>query len=341
MLAVGDTTGSAPAEHGAATRAAARLGGGRGRARIRRLRDYAIVSIFVALFAVLAISTDAFLTKTNLLNLVDQSAALGIIACAGTLVVIAGGFDLSTGAIFALAGVIAAKVTIATDDVAFGYMAGAATGLVAGVANGVALTVGRVNSFVATLASSLIVRGIALAITSGSLVTVENGGFEGLGTNTLAGVKLTTWAFVIACAIFWFVLVKTAYGRYVFAIGGSAEAARLSGVRVGVLRASTFALSGLAAGIAGTMIASRNITGQADSGTGLELTAIAAIVIGGTSIAGGQGAIWRTTLGVLLLGMIGNGFNLLNINPIYQSILTGVIILVAVTVDARARNTVG
>jgi ribose transport system permease protein len=113
----------------------------------------------------------------------------------------------------------------------------------------------------------------------------------------------------------------------------------MSGIRVGLVRASTFAISGFAAGVAGVMIASRNITGQADSGTGLELSAIAAIVIGGTSIAGGQGAIWRTALGVLLLAMIRNGFNLLNIDPTYQDILTGGIVLLAVMVDARARGT--
>lgn len=305
--------------------------------RPSNLLDYAIVLSFLALFATLSITSAAFLTSSNILNLLDQSTTVGIIACAGTLVIIAGGFDLSVGAIYAISGVIAAKVALAADPL-LGLLTGIAVGLGFGVLNGVIVTKGRVNSFIATLASSIIVRGAAVAITAGLLITVDNDKFAAIGSNKFATIKYSTWILFGVILTTWFVLARTTLGRYISAVGGNPEAARLSGIRVDLIRATTFALSGLAAGLAGVLIASRNITGQADSGAGIELEAIAAIVVGGTSILGGSGAIWRTVVGFLLLAMIGNGFNLLNVDPIYQQMVQGGIILVAVVVDARARR---
>jgi ribose transport system permease protein len=307
------------------------------RTRPSVLRDYAIVLSFLALFATLSITSDVFLTRANILNLLDQSTTVGIIACAGTLVIIAGGFDLSVGAVYAIAGVVAAKAALAVDPV-FGLLIGVAVGLGLGVLNGAIVTIGRVNSFIATLASSIVIRGAAVAITAGTLITVDDSTFAALGSNKFAGVKYSTWIFFAVILLTWFILHRTALGRYIYAVGGNPEAARLSGIRVGTIRTTTFALSGLAAGLAGVLITSRNITGQGDSGMGLELDAIAAVVIGGTSIVGGGGAIWRTVVGVLLLAMIGNGFNLLNLDPIYQQMVKGGIILLAVVVDSRARR---
>jgi ribose transport system permease protein len=315
------------------------IGRARGGQRLSVVRDYGIVMSFVALFVTLTVTSDVFLTQRNLLNVLDQSAAVGLMACGGTLVIIAGGFDLSVGAIFAITGVIAASMAKYVDP-GFALVLGMLAGLVLGAVNGLLVTVGRVNPFMATLASSIIIRGIALVITGGFLVSVTNRSFSTLGRGVaVLDVKwsIVIWlVFALACG---FLLARTTFGRHVYAAGGNADAARLSGISVGVIRTITYAVSGMSAGLAGVIVTSRVSSSQADAGTGIELSVIAAIVIGGTSIMGGEGAIWRSVLGVLLLALIGNGFNLLGVNPIYQQILQGAIILMAVAVDAWARRT--
>jgi ribose transport system permease protein len=302
-----------------------------------RWRDYTIAASFVALFVYLSFASSAFLTSQNLLNILDQNADVGIIACAGTLVVICGGFDLSTAATYALGGVVAAKLAQSIDPtaaMAFGVLCG----LVAGIANGLVVTVGKVNAFIATLATGLVIRGIALLVTDGNIISVPDPSFSTLGRNELLGAKLSVWVFVGFAVITGLLLARTTIGRYWYAVGGNAEAARLSGLRVNGLRVATFAISGSAAALAGVIVASRVASAQADAGTGIELTAIAAIVLGGTSILGGQGAVWRTVIGVLILALIANGFDLLSLNPLYQEIVQGSLILLAVALDARTRG---
>jgi ribose transport system permease protein len=311
--------------------------GGRPGVRLGWLRDFGIVVSFVALFAALSIASDVFLTWTNLVNILDQWAPVGIMACAATLVIIAGGFDLSVGAIFAVAGITAAKVANATSP-EIGFLAGIGIGLALGVGNGLLITVGRINSFIGTLASGFMIRGFALVLSGGFLITVDDPGFQRLGSGEFLGVKYPVYVFAGFALMTAFLLAWTTFGRYVFAAGANPVAARLSGVRVERVRATTFALSGLSAGLAGIIVSSRVATGQADAGIGVEFSVIAAVVIGGTSIYGGEGAIWRTVLGVLFLAMIGNGFNLLNINPTYQQIIQGAIIIGAVAVDAWSRR---
>jgi ribose transport system permease protein len=304
---------------------------------IDTLWDYAVLLTFVALFVALSIVSPAFLTARNLLNILDQSAPVGIIACAATLVIIAGGFDLSAGATFALAGVVAAKVANAVDPVAGMLVALlVATGL--GLFNGFLVAGFQINPFVATLATGMMIRGLAVVITSGFLVTVTDERYATIGREAFLGIKYSVWLFVAFAAVCWFVLSRTKFGRHVYAVGGNAEAARLSGIRVGWVRALTFGISGVAAGLAGLIASSRVSTGQADAGSLIELTAIAAVVIGGTSIAGGEGTIWRTIVGILLLALIGNGFNMLRVEPFYQDIVKGAIIVVAVAADAWSKR---
>jgi ribose transport system permease protein len=320
----------------AVERPMSRLRAGSGR-RLEVARDYGIVFSFVVLFVVLTVTSDVFFTPQNFLNVLDQSAAVGLMAAGGTLVIIAGGFDLSVAAVFAVSGVVAAQMV---DDVGPGLalVLGSLVGLVLGLINGLLTSYGRINPLVATLASSIIIRGIALVLTGGFLVTVKDTGFPELGRGEVLGVKYSIVIWAVFALICGFVLARTTFGRAVYAAGGNPEAARLSGIRVGVVRTATYGISGLAAGLAGVIVTSRVSSGQADAGAGLELSVIAAIVIGGTSILGGEGAVWRSVLGVLLLALIGNGFNLLNVNPIYQQILQGGIILLAVAVDAWARR---
>jgi ribose transport system permease protein len=302
------------------------------------VRDYGIVISFVLLFIVLSVASDFFLTTKNLLNLLDQSSDVGIIACAGTLVVIAGGLDLSVGATFALAGVVAAEM-VPKIGVPGSFLLALVCSAAVGVVNGFLVTGAKINSIIATFASGILISGASLLITNGYIVTVTDPGFTNLGLGSVFGVKYSVVVWAVFAGLLGFMLWRTRIGRYIYAVGANAEAARLSGIRVGTIRVMTFAISGLGAGISGIIIASRVATGQSDvGGTALTLSAIAAIVVGGTSILGGQGAIWRTVLGVLLLSMISNGMNLLNVNPTFQEIVQGAIILIAVAVDASARR---
>jgi ribose transport system permease protein len=301
------------------------------------VRDYGIVFAVLALFVVLSFSSEAFLTKTNLLNILSQNAPLGIIACGATLVIVAGGFDLSVAAIAAVCGVIAAWTANHVSPEA-GLAAGMAAGLLFGAFNGFLVAGLGINAFIATIASALVFTGIAELITGGELILVEASSFSRLGLGEVGSIHYSVLIFAGFVAAFWFLLARTALGAGVYAVGGNSTAARLSGIRVAAVRIATFMLSGLTAAVAGVLIASRVSTGQSDAGAGLELQAIAAVVIGGTSIMGGEGAVWRTVLGVMLLALIVNGFNILNVDPVWQGITEGAIILAAVALDVRARR---
>jgi ribose transport system permease protein len=313
------------------------LAGRSGIARIGLLRDYGVLISFLILFVALSLSSPVFFTRTNLLNILAQSAPIGIIACGATLVIIGGGFDLSAGAVFAVSGVVATMVARDVDPV-LGFVLAPIVGAGFGLTNGGLVTLLRINPFVATLASGMMIRGLAVVLTGGFLILVEDPDFTVLGRGSVVGIRYSVFIFTAVILGAGFLLSRTVFGRYVYAVGGNAEAARLSGIRVGLIKSLTFMISGACAGLAGVISASRVSTGQADAGVGLELSAIAAVVIGGTSIMGGEGAIWRTVIGVLLIALIGNGFNILGIAPFYQNIVQGAIIVVAVAVDALARR---
>jgi ribose transport system permease protein len=287
---------------------------------------------FLGLFVGLSLASDRFLTTRNLLNILDQSAPVGIVACGVTIGIICGVFDLSVGAIFGVAAVLAAKVALVASP-ALGVLAGILVGAALGVVNAGLVGRLRINSFIATLASSIVFRGIAILVTGGLIVTVTDPAFSVLGTGEFLEAKFTVWVYLAVILVTSFVLERTVLGRYFFAVGGNPEAARLSGIPVDRVRTAAFVISGMCAGIAGVLAASRTSSAQPDLGIGLELSAIAASVVGGTSIMGGEGAIWRAVLGVLILALIGNGFNLLGIDTIYQQIVQGLLIVVAVGAD--------
>jgi ribose transport system permease protein len=305
--------------------------------RVSLLRDYSVLLATVALFVVLSITSSSFLTKTNLLNIVDQQTSLGIIACAGTLVIIAGAFDLSVGAMYALGGVLAAQLANhlgVPEGIILGILAGALLGTV----NGVAVGIFRINPFIATLATAIVFGGLGLIVSNEALITVTKPGFQTFGSTEFLGVRLTTWIFIGFALAMGLLLQRTKFGRYIYACGGNEEAARLSGVRVGMVRMGVFVLSGIASTLAGALFAARVGVGDSSVGTALTLSAVAAVVVGGTSIWGGEGAIWRTIVGLFFLALIDNGFNLLGVDAKYQQVVQGTIILVAVGVDAYARR---
>jgi ribose transport system permease protein len=303
-----------------------------------RLRSSGILLPFAVLFIVLSLTSASFFSRVNLLDILDQQASTLIIAAAGTLVLVAGGIDLSVGATYALAGVTSAELAQHVPPLV-AILAGIAVGLVVGAVNGVITTFFRINSLIATLAMSFVVSGLASLVTSGNLVIdYSRPSFADLARWTFLGVYTSTWAMVVAVALLGLLLSRTTSGRYMYAAGSNAEAARLAGVRVQQVRLVTFVLSGGAAALGGVIDASRVLSAQASNGqTTLTFTVLAGIVVGGTSILGGDGAIWRTILGVLFIALIGNGSDLLGLNPLYDQIALGVILLLAVGADAWSR----
>jgi ribose transport system permease protein len=300
--------------------------------------EYAVLILLGIVLIALVILSPSFFTFANIVNILNQNAPLVIIASVGTFVIISGNFDLSTGAIYGVAGVIAAWLAVATGNVWVALLAAPVVGVVLGAFNGIVITRLRVHSFLATLASSMIFTTIAVLITGGSLITVTTPGFSVLGRERVGGVFIAVIVMIVVVAIFWLLLSRTVFGRHVYAVGGNAEAAELSGIRVNRTRVIVFILSGLAAGSAAAIGVSRIASGQPLAGAGLELAAIAAVILGGTSIYGGIGAVWRSIAGVFLIALIGNGFDLLNLNPQLKDMVTGFIILAAVGLAAAGRT---
>lgn len=301
------------------------------------IRRYGVLVLMVVLFIALSVGSDAFLSTRNLLNISNQNTPLAIIAMAGTLVIIAGGFDLSTGAMFSVASVVAAWAAVNVDPV-LGLALAPLVGLVLGTVNGLIITGLKVHSFLATIATSLVYGGLAILITGGFLISVPDSSFTALGRGTVGPVGIAVIVMLVAFGIFSYLLNGTTIGRYVYAVGGNEEAATLSGIRTNRIKTMTFALSGLASGLAGAIAVSRIASGQPQAGVGLELQAIAAIILGGTSIYGGEGAVWRSLAGVMLLALINNGFNILNANPFYKDLTTGLVIVLAVALSAGRKG---
>jgi len=293
---------------------------------------------FLIAFAVLSVISPPFLRVGNLTNILDQQAGIIIVACAGTFVLIAGGIDLSIGAIYGLAGAVALTTATSVSS-PVGILAGLAIGLVVGIANGLIVTRFRINPLIGTLAMSFVVSGIAAIVTKGNLVVaLDRLDFQAFAATKLLGVTSAAWMMIATAILAFILLSRTTFGRYVYATGGNIQAARLGGVRVNAIRVATFALSGLAAGLAGTLDASRVLSAQATGGQFLTFTVLTGIIVGGTSIMGGEGSIQRTVLGCLFVALIANGFNLLGLDPFYQQVTLGVILLLAVGVDAWSRR---
>jgi len=292
----------------------------------------------VVTFVVLAAISPTFLHFTNLLNILDQQSAIMTVAAAGTLVLICGGLDLSVGATYALAGVTAAQLT-QTAGPAVGIAAGLLLGLLVGLANGVIVTRFKINSLIATLAMSYVITGVATISTKGNLIVAfDHPEFQKFAATRIFGFTSASLIMILSVIVLAIVLGLTTFGRYVYATGGNSEAARLAGVRVNGTRIAAFAISGVAASLGGIIDASRTLSMQASSGGFLAFTVLAGIVVGGTSILGGEGAVWRTVAGCLFIAMVGNGFNLEGLDPFYQQITLGLILLAAVGIDAWSRG---
>jgi len=307
--------------------------------RVGRLwQRFGILIALALVGAMLTAATPTFLTTANLINVARQISLNGILAVGATFVLLTGGVDLSLGSVVALAGVIAAGFAHPGNyPVAVPILMGILAGTACGATNGLVVTRGGVAPFIVTLGMMTVARGLALVASGGKPVSNMSPDLTRLAGDVLgmpipvlilAAVSLASWAF----------LANTRLGRYVYAVGGNENAARAAGINVGMVKMLAYTLCGAMAGLAGVVLAARITTGQPNAAVAYELDAIAAVVIGGTSLSGGVGSIGGTLLGALLMGVINNGLDLLNVSSYYQQIIKGVIIVGAVWLDRRQKT---
>jgi ribose transport system permease protein len=288
----------------------------------------------LALCLATALLTDRFLSPLNLTNILVQSSIMAVIAIGMTFVIIGGGFDLSVGSTVALAGCIAAML-IVKFGVAVGVVAGIVAGVAVGLANGVIIAKLGVNPFITTLGTMVLVRGIVYLITGGAPVGDEGlpAAFIAFGSARFLGIHYLVWVPALLLLILSWVMRATPYGRRIYATGGNREAAYLSGVPVERIIASTYAWCGALAGVAGVMLAARLQSGQPTAGEFYELTAIAAVILGGASLQGGEGTLYKSIIGVFIMIVLGNSLNLLNVDSYWQRVAIGAVIIAAAAAD--------
>jgi ribose transport system permease protein len=296
------------------------------------IRVYGIILTLVLLLAVVTIGNPAFISQQNVFNMASQWAPAGIMAVGMTFVILTGGFDLSVASAYSLCAVVAAYVG-QTHAPSVAFAAAIAVGLVFGLANGILVAVVRINPFITTVGSGFIINGVALVMTQNAAFLVDNESFGVLGAGRWHGVPYSGMLLVIFLVFFGFVLARTIYGEVIYAVGGNYEASRLSGIRVRAVVASAYVLMGGCVGLAGCIAASQLSSAQANLDPGIIFDVLTIVVVGGTSLSGGSGAMWRTAVGLGIIATISNGFVLLDISPYYQSIIKGSIIVAALALD--------
>jgi ribose transport system permease protein len=287
----------------------------------------------IVLFVALSIASPYFLTANNLASVARQTAVFNTMALGMTIVIVSGGIDLSVGSILGLSGLVGTMALEAGYPIVIGVLIGIAVGTACGFLNGLMITQLRINAFIVTLGTLGIYRGLALIISNGLPVHRIPPGFAFLGEGNLLGIPFVVWLLVICAVVTHFVLENTRLGRYAFAIGSNQTAAIYAGIPVAFHTAAVYAIGGALTGLAGMIEASRLMTGQPTAGLGYELQAIAAVVIGGGSLNGGEGSVVGTLIGAFIMGLLSNGADLLNISNYWQQVIIGSVIILAVTLD--------
>lgn len=299
------------------------------------LRRYGIAIVFLALVTTMLIASPQFRTQGNFLNLLQQNAIIGILACGMTFAIILGGFDLSVGANAALCSVVAAKVMIDVD-IGLGIVAALLAGVVVGLVNGLLIAYVGVNPFVSTLGTMTVIRGLVYVYTNATPLFGVDFSFTRVGLGRSLGVPNPFWIFLGVALILVSLLSLTRFGHYIYAIGGNAVAARQMGIDVKRMRLLVYTLIGVCAAASGIILVGQTATGQPAGALGYELTAIAAVIIGGATLSGGYGNLISTIIGVFLLGVVSNALNLFGVSPFWQPVATGTILIVAVAIDSAA-----
>lgn len=300
---------------------------------LERLRQYGLILALVLLIAAFSMASEYFFTTSNILNIARQVSVTAIVAIGMTFVIISGGIDLSVGSTLAFSGVVAAFAFSGSGSAWIALLAGIATGAGIGLVNGVITAKGRITGFIVTLAMMGAIRGFAFITTGGNPVTASDSAFTFFGVGSVMGLAVPIIIMLIVIALGSFFLNKTKFGKYVYAVGGNERASRWTGLKVDRVQITVYVVVGLLAGLAGVVLASRLGSGQPFAGDGFELDVIAAVILGGSSLAGGRGTIVGTVIGVLIIGVLNNGLTLLDVSSYWQMVVQGAIILVAVLID--------
>jgi ribose/xylose/arabinose/galactoside ABC-type transport system permease subunit len=296
-----------------------------------------LLAVYAALVVTLGVLSPYFLKPGNFANILSAVSVIGIIAVAMTVVIVSGGIDLSVGSVVALTGVAVAQFSHKMP-LAVAVPASLLVGLVVGLFNGLAVTRLGINPLIATLGSLSIARGLAFVFSGGLTQTIDDPGFGYLGRGFLIGVPFQALVMAALFLLAGWVMRSTVPGRSFYAVGGNAQAARLAGLPVERLRLAGYLLSGLCASLGGLVLASQLGAAAPQSASGIELSVIAAVILGGTSLSGGKGTLFGTLLGVLILGTLNNGLTLLNVSSYYQEVARGAVLLLAVGLDQVRRR---
>jgi len=306
------------------------------------LQNQGILIAFILLCLALSLSSEFFLTWNNWINIIRQTAINGILAIGVTFVILGGGIDLSVGSVMALCGAVAASLSTTTSEslsfIGIALLAGLGAGLVAGHVNGVLVAYVRIPAFVATLGMLSVARGLTFIYTDGRPISNLSKAYLWFGNGAILNVPVPIVALALVFAVCWFTLRHTVFGRHVYAVGGSERAAITNGIETKRVTALTYAISGVLAALAGVILTARSTAALPQAGVAYELDAIAAVVIGGTSLSGGRGTLIGTIFGALIIGTINNGLDLLGISSYYQQVVKGSIIVGAVLLDVSRRR---
>lgn len=306
--------------------------------RNKNLSKYkSLIGLFILCIAI-SILTPRFLSVSNITNVLTQVSVNAIISIGMTFVILTGGIDLSVGSTLAISGALAASIINSNGNVFLAVIVAVVVGIVVGIINGMLISRGKIQAFIVTLASMTIFRGATYVFTNGNPISGLTGGFNSIGNAKVGVLPLPVIITVVIVAIAYYVLTQTRFGRYLYALGGNEDSARLSGINTDKIKTLVYVVSGIAAALSGVIITSRIGSASPNAGSGFELDAIAAVVIGGTSLAGGEGSVMGTIIGALIIGVLNNGLNLINVSPFYQLIIKGIVILVAVLLDKKGRK---
>jgi ribose/xylose/arabinose/galactoside ABC-type transport system permease subunit len=322
----------------------ARIGDSAAQAGTRRAlgahsgRQLGTLAGLLTLCVILWAATPHFLTVSNLLNVLEQTALNAVVAVGMTFVIISGGIDLSVGSVLALAGICLALALEAGVPAPVAIAIALAVGTACGLVNGLLITLGRLPPFIATLGMMSVARGVALMLAEGRPISGFSEGFRAIATERILGIPAPVLITIVIYAVAHFVLTRTVFGRTTYAIGGNEEAARLSGVQVRFHKTAVYGVAGLTSAGAAVVLTARLNSAQPTAGTMYELDAIAATVIGGSSLLGGEGTVSGTLTGALIMGVLRNGLNLLNVSSFLQQVVIGVVIIGAVLVDMSLKR---
>lgn len=301
-------------------------------------KKYGIAVITISLFLILSLTTEGFFTERNIRNLLDQQSTILIAASFMTIVIISGNFDISISAIFVVAPLFALNIENATGNILLSVLGGVGLGVILGSFNALVVTYFKVNSFIATLATSFMFFGFGYLISDRSLMRPVTDSYQQIARTKIFDITSATWISLVVVIVASILLTRTRFGRNVFATGGNQEAARLAGINVPQVQAITFILLGAAAALAGIVNSSRSISAQPSDDFSFVFAVLTAVIVGGTSIMGGKGAIWRTVAAAFFLAFMNNGFNLLQVDPLWQRIILGLVIVIAVALDSWSQR---